>query len=328
MLTRREFILATTGALAALATRAAAGPAPTPSTGRIAVTGGNVVWRRLAKGGKTPLLLLHGGPGVPGDYLDPLGALHDGRSVFTYDQLGCGRSDHPHDPKLWTLARFVDELDKVRSSLGLRTLHLYAQSWGTMLAIEYLATRGQEGIASVVFASPCFSTARFSKDTARLVATLSRASQDAIADAGRTGNYETPTYKAAVDEYYGRYLARHGNGNRYFERSFAGLSEEVYGTMWGPSEFAVQGNLKDFDRVAALASIRVPTLFLCGEFDECIPETTRDYASRVAGSEFVEIKGSAHLTTIDAPAATLKALRPFLARVDSGATRARLADNA
>ena len=55
-------------------------------------------------------------------------------------------------------------------------------------------------------------------------------------------------YKAAVDEFYGKYLARRGNGNRYFERSFAGLSEEVYGTMWGPSEFNVQGNLKDFDR--------------------------------------------------------------------------------
>src|SRR5207247_2070843 len=133
------------------------------------------------------------------------------------------------------------------------------------------------------------------------------------------GDYQTPAYKAAVDEFYGKYLARRGNGNRYFERSFAGLSEEVYGTMWGPSEFNVQGNLKDFDRAADLASLRVPTLFLCGEFDECLPETTRDYANRVARSEFVEIKGSAHLTTIDAPTATLEALRPFLARADSAA---------
>jgi hypothetical protein len=30
-------------------------------------------------------------------------------------------------------------------------------------------------------------------------------------------------------------------------------------------------------------------------------QTTRDYANRVPHSEFAEIKGSAHLTTIDAP---------------------------
>jgi len=46
-----------------------------------------------------------------------------------------------------------------------------------------------------------------------------------------------PSYKAAVDEFYGKYLARKGQGNHYFERSLAGLSEQVYGAMWGPSEF-------------------------------------------------------------------------------------------
>ena len=318
MLTRREFLgAATAAAMGLVAPVSAATVKPLPTTGLIAVTGGNVVWRRLARGRKTPLLLLHGGPGVPGDYLDPLAGLHDGRAIFTYDQLGCGRSDHPNDAKLWIIERFVDELEKVRSELGLGKVHLYAQSWGTMLTAEYLFTRQPEGIASIVFASPCFSVARFTQDAERLIKTLSRASQDAIAEAARSGNYDAPSYKAAVDEFYGKYLARQGQGNRYFERSLAGLGEQVYGAMWGPSEFSVQGNLKDFDRVANLPSIKIPTLFLCGEFDECTPETTRDYANRVPQSEFAEIKGSAHLTTIDAPRATVNVVRRFLVRADS-----------
>jgi len=318
MLTRREFLgTATAAAIGLVAPVSAATAKSSPASGRIAVTGGNVVWRRLAQGKKTPLLLLHGGPGVPGDYLDPLAGLHDDRAIFTYDQLGCGRSDRPDDTKLWTLERFVDELDEVRKELGLTKVHLYGQSWGTMLAGEYLFTRKREGIASIVFASPCFSIARFTKDAERLVKTLSHASQDAISEAARSGNYETPAYKKAVDEFYGKYLARKGEGNHYFERSLKGLSEQVYGTMWGPSEFSVQGNLKSFERVSKLPSIEIPTLFLCGEFDECTPETTRSYASQVPKSEFAEIRGSAHLTTIDAPRATLSVVRRFLARVDS-----------
>ena len=317
-MTRREFLgSATAAALGLIAPVSAATAKRSPTTGRIAVTGGNVVWRRLAQGRKTPLLLLHGGPGVPGDYLDPLAGLHDGRAIFTYDQLGCGRSDRPNDAKLWVLARFVDELAKVRTELGLSKVHLYAQSWGTMLAAEYLFAHRPEGIASIVFASPCFSVARFTQDAERLIKTLSPASQEAIAEAARSGNYDAPSYKAAVDEFYGKYLARKGQGNPYFERSLAGLGEQVYGAMWGPSEFSVQGNLKDFDRIAELPSIKIPTLFLCGEFDECTPETTRDYANRVPQSEFAEIEGSAHLTTIDAPRATLNVVRRFLARVDA-----------
>jgi len=58
--------------------------------------------------GKLPLLCLHGGPGAPHDYLEPLGAIAaTGRRVVFYDQLGCGNSDQPHDPNLWTVLTIV-----------------------------------------------------------------------------------------------------------------------------------------------------------------------------------------------------------------------------
>jgi proline iminopeptidase len=70
------------------------------ATGRIAVPGGNVWYRVTGDGPGTPLLLLHGGPGFPSQYLEPLAALGDERPVIFYDQLGCGRSDRPDDPGL------------------------------------------------------------------------------------------------------------------------------------------------------------------------------------------------------------------------------------
>lgn len=53
--------------------------------------------------GRRPLVLLHGGPGVP--WPDRFGLLDEfassGRPVVLYHQLGCGHSDWPDDPSLW-----------------------------------------------------------------------------------------------------------------------------------------------------------------------------------------------------------------------------------
>ena len=64
--------------------------------------------------------------------------LGEHRPAIVYDQLGCGRSDHPDDDSLWTVDRSVAEVDQVREALGLDRCHLLGQSWGGWLAIEYM----------------------------------------------------------------------------------------------------------------------------------------------------------------------------------------------
>ena len=84
---------------------------------------GHRTWYRMVgetQPGRLPLLALHGGPGAPHDYLESLEGLADsGRQVIFYDQLGCGNSDQPHDPSLWTIELFVAEVAAVRAALGL-----------------------------------------------------------------------------------------------------------------------------------------------------------------------------------------------------------------
>src|SRR5689334_14974423 len=91
--------------------------------GYVNVNGGRV-WYRMVGGdnrfARTPLLVVHGGPGIPHDYLTPLEALADVRPVIFYDQLGCGRSDHPTDDSLWNVPRSVAELQQVRDALKLK----------------------------------------------------------------------------------------------------------------------------------------------------------------------------------------------------------------
>src|SRR6266850_4943415 len=116
-----------------------------PDEGFIDVPGGRVWYRVVGKGHRTPLLLLHGGPGAPSYYLKPLAALGDERPVVFYDQLGCGRSDRPDDSTLWTIQRFIDELATVRKALNLKEVHILGTSWGTMLATDYMLMK-PEGV--------------------------------------------------------------------------------------------------------------------------------------------------------------------------------------
>ena len=92
--------------------------------------------------GGVPIVMLHGGPGIPGNSYAPLmQRLAPARPSVRYDQLGCGRSDRPVDPSLWQVQTFLDELMALREALGLDQIHLLGHSWGGMLAIEYLLTR-------------------------------------------------------------------------------------------------------------------------------------------------------------------------------------------
>ena len=86
-----------------------------------------------------PLVVLHGGPGVPSDYLFPLDKL-DYRSVLFYDQLGCGRSDKPpFDDATYSVEASLADLNGIIRKVGITgRYHLLGQSWGGMLAFEHV----------------------------------------------------------------------------------------------------------------------------------------------------------------------------------------------
>ncbi|WP_448663974.1 hypothetical protein ACG3SL_04650 [Sphingomonas sp. CJ20] len=64
------------------------------SEGYASVPGGRIYWRRFGSGGKTPLLLLHGGPGAAHNYLLSMRALADERPVIFYERF-------PHELSRW-----------------------------------------------------------------------------------------------------------------------------------------------------------------------------------------------------------------------------------
>ena len=73
-------------------------------------------------GGRAPVVVCHGGPGMTHDYLSSLSALAEsGRPVVFYDQFGSGRSGHRRDADagFWTVPLFLRELTDLIAHLGI-----------------------------------------------------------------------------------------------------------------------------------------------------------------------------------------------------------------
>lgn len=284
--------------------------------GYVRVEGGRVWYRMVGAGPGTPLVALHGGPGAPHDYLEPLAALADERPVVFYDQLGCGKSDRPHNPRLWRVERFVAELARLRAALRLSRIHLLGQSWGTMLAVDYLLTR-PAGVESTILADPAVSIPRWLADAKRLRRKLPSKLQATLNRHEQGGDTSCLEYQAASFEFYRRHVCRLDPWPKPLHQTMRGFGNEVYNTMWGPNEFLATGKLRNYDRTGRLKELQLPTLFLCGRHDEATPETTGFYARQVRGAGLVMFENSSHMPHLEETARYIRVLRDFLRRVET-----------
>src|SRR5204863_4204958 len=101
---------------------------------------------------------------------------------------------------LWTVDRSVEELDQVRAALGLDSCHLFGQSWGGWMAIEYMA-REPEGIERLILASTSAGIPQFTAEARRLIEALPEPHRTALREGGARGEYDSPEYRAAVMEF-------------------------------------------------------------------------------------------------------------------------------
>jgi proline iminopeptidase len=290
-------------------------PALGPGEAMLPVDGGKIWYKKSGTGTGTPMILVHGGPGFSSFYLKPLEALGNDRPVVRYDQLGSGRSTGLTDTTKMTIAHFVAELDSLRAALGYDKFDLVGHSWGTMLGFEYYKAH-PEHVASLTLASSALDMPAWQRNTRRLEKTLSDSAQKAINEAEASKRYDSPAYKNAMNEFYGKYVWRHPVAAD-LDSTLKTVNDQIYNYMEGPSEFTVTGTFKNFNVTGELKDVKVPVLYTVGEFDEADPATVKHFASLTPGAKVVVIPGSAHVTTWDNPTAMTAAVRAFLRHVDS-----------
>ncbi|KAK7688200.1 hypothetical protein QCA50_008570 [Cerrena zonata] len=133
---------------------------------------------------QTPLVVLHGGPGLTHDYLIPISDLAQSGNipVIFYDQIGNGRSTHlrekPSD--FWSVHLFVEELDNLLNFFQIhKSFNLLGHSWGGELAAEF-AVQKPKGLKKLILSDAPSSSELMGESVFQLLQAFPKDIQDAI----------------------------------------------------------------------------------------------------------------------------------------------------
>ncbi len=284
------------------------------------------VWtKRFGRNPRIRLLLLHGGPGATHEYFEALerSLAAEGVEFIYYDQLGSAYSDQPKDESLWTIERFVDEVEQVRQALGLTKddFYLLGHSWGGILATEY-ALAHQEHLKGLVISNMMMSIPDYNRYANDVLAKgIDPAVVKEIRDLEKKGAFESPRYmELLLPNFYAKHICRLEEWPDAIMRAFNKLNKQLYVTMQGPSEFGASGRLEKWSRTADLGKITVPTLVVGATHDTMDPEHMRWVSRQVAQGSFLLCPQGSHMAMWDDQQTYVSGLVRFLKGIDAGET--------
>lgn len=285
-----------------------------------------VFTKRVGDNPTMKVLLLHGGPGMTHeqyanfkDYLP-----QEGIEFFWYDQLGSAHSDQPDDSTLWTIERFVDEVEQVRTVLGLNkdNFYLLGQSWGGMLSMEY-ALKHQDKLKGLIICNMMSSLDEYENYAKKVLGPqMPKEVFAEVMEIERKGDFENPRYMELLGEHhYPQHVLRRPPAEwpEEINRMMSQVNPNVYVFMQGYSEFGITpgASLKGWDIKNQLKKITVPTLVVGATHDTMDPDHMEWMSKEVANGRFLLCPNGSHLSQYDDPEHFFPGVIQFIKDVDS-----------
>ncbi len=287
----------------------------------------NVWTKRFGNNPKIKVLLLNGGPGATHEYFECMESFlpKEGVEFIYYDQLGCGNSDNPRDTSMWSLPRYVEEVEQVRQALKLDSTNFYllGHSWGGILAAEY-AFKYQKNLKGLIISNMMMSCPAYGKYADEVLAKQMK--PEVLAEIRKieaAKDFSNPRYMGLLEpNFYAQHLCRIVPNPEPVTRAMSKINQSLYVTMQGPSEFGVSGKLTHWDRVPDLPKLSVPFLSIGGQYDTMDPAHMRMIATKVQkGAALICPQGS-HMSMYDDQETYMKGLLTFLKSVDDKSFKA------
>ncbi|MBI5856863.1 MAG: proline iminopeptidase-family hydrolase [Sphingobacteriales bacterium] len=282
------------------------------------------VWtKRFGNNPRIKILLLHGGPAGTHEYMECFESFFpkEGFEFYEYDQLGSYYSDQPIDSSLWTLDRFVEEVEQVRQAIGAdkNNFYILGNSWGGILGMQY-ALKYQDNMKALIVANMMASCPDYGKYANEVLAKqMDPAVLKEIRDIEARGDFSDPRYmELLMPNFYQQHLCRLKEWPDPVNRLFKHLNGEIYTMMQGPSEFGVSGRLADWDIKDRLKEIKIPTLMIGAKHDTMDPKAMEEQSKMLQKGRYLYCPNGSHLAMWDDQQVFMNGVIQFIKDVDEG----------
>ncbi|MGS0748041.1 proline iminopeptidase-family hydrolase [Halpernia sp. GG3] len=281
------------------------------------------VWtKRFGSNPKIKILLLHGGPAMTHEYMECFETFfqREGFEFYEYDQLGSYYSDQPKNDSLWTINRFVDEVEQVRKAIGADKNNFYVlgNSWGGILAMEY-ALKYQKNLKGLLVGNMVASAPEYGRYSDILGKQMKPEVLAEIRELERKKDFSNPRYmELLTPNFYHEHLCRLKVWPDAVERSFKHVNNEIYTLMQGPSEFGISGRLANWDIKDQLKNITVPTLMIGAKYDTMDPKAMEAQSKMVKNGHYLYCPNGSHLAMWDDQKVFMTGVISFINNVNSG----------
>ncbi|MBC7557503.1 MAG: proline-specific peptidase family protein, partial [Chryseobacterium sp.] len=281
------------------------------------------VWtKRFGNNPKIKILLLHGGPAMTHEYMECFETFFqkEGFEFYEYDQLGSYYSDQPKNDSLWTIDRFVDEVEQVRKAIGadVNNFYVLGNSWGGILAMEY-ALKYQKNLKGLLVGNMVASAPEYGKYSDILGKQMKPEVLAEIRELERKKDFSNPRYmELLTPNFYHEHLCRLKVWPDAVERSFKHVNSEIYTLMQGPSEFGISGRLANWDIKDQLKNITVPTLMIGAKYDTMDPKAMEAQSKMVKNGHYLYCPNGSHLAMWDDQKVFMTGVISFINNVNSG----------
>jgi proline iminopeptidase len=273
------------------------------------------------------LVVVPGGPGGSGYSLrQGFRALAKDRTVVILDNIGRGRSSRLSEPERYTLARDVQDLERLRLHLGLKTMAVYGHSYGGLVAQAY-ATQHPQALDHLILGNTLHGARSWQEQIDFFNDWLRRHDPERwqtlmeLREQGRlSGSPEAQElFGEAIKPLYWANRARPPAKSAPSAHPNDQLNLQVYLAMLGPDpEWRVGGTLRDVELLPRLKAVAAPTLLLTGRFDPVAPPSVMNEMQRAVNPAVMPqaqvFEHSAHRPFTEEPGPWLQAVSRFLER--------------
>jgi proline iminopeptidase len=270
-------------------------------------------------GSGPPIVVLHGGPDFDHSYLVPeIDVLADQAHVVCYDQRGRGQSAAGVRAEDVSLESELDDIERVRTHLGLESFTLLGHSWGGVLAMAY-AARHPDRLTHLVLVNTAPGTyadsVMFLEHVKVSRTADERAQLRAIAESAEFRRGELDAERAMHRIQFRNAVSSPDLLERLLPRFRQHFTPETV-LLAGAIEERLSEDTwssETYDLLEPLRDLAVPTLVLHGEHDH-IPEAVASHvAAAIPTSRLVVLPGCGHFALLEQPDAVAREVTALLA---------------